>query len=280
MELNDYLALYYNNNFPFESIYKFMRSNPFREYAITICNSNTFVRALSFDSSDELSAYILKKVPLKMDLGAIYDIKPETGAGMTAVSKELVFDVDLTDYKRTCCEGKTMCNECLKLIKCAAHIMNYVLTKCFGYKKILYVFSGGRGMHIWVCDEGAVKLSTRERRGIVDCISYENKELFNKVKDLMTKYIDYFKDTEMQDEEKFYELFIKIDGNVTGDIKHLLKSPFAVHQTTKKISVPMSLEMLDKLSIENIPIIEDVLDNTEKLNPFVDYFKTFVDQLN
>lgn len=278
MELGEYLVLYYHNTFPFDAIYQFMRSTPLREYAITLQNS-TFVRPLTFTSAEELKSLVLKKIPLKMDLGAIYDKKPETGSDMRATSKELVFDIDLTDYKRHCCEGKTTCNKCLILLKCAGRIMDYVLRKCFGYSKILYVFSGGRGMHIWVCDDGAIKLNSKERQGIVDCISTKNKVLYKSVRHILEDHLEYFDDVKMSDDEKFDELFVKIDKNVTSDIKHLLKAPFAVHQTTKKISVPMSIEMLDNLRIEDVPILEDVLDNTEMLEPYIAHFEKFVQQL-
>ena len=32
----------------------------------------------------------------------------------------------------------------------------------------MYVFSGGRGMHIWVCDERARKMSDQVRKSSVD----------------------------------------------------------------------------------------------------------------
>jgi DNA primase small subunit len=32
----------------------------------------------------------------------------------------------------------------------------------------MYVFSGGRGMHIWVCDENARKMIDSLRKSIVD----------------------------------------------------------------------------------------------------------------
>lgn len=278
MDLGEYLVLYYHNAFPFDLIYRFIRANHFREFAITLQNA-TFVRALSFTSSEEIKSMFLKRIPLKLDIGAIYDKKPETGTEMKPVYRELVFDIDLTDYSRHCCEGKTTCNDCFSLIKCAARIMDYTLTNCFGFSKILYVFSGGRGMHVWVCDESAMKLNNRERRGIVDCISVNNKQLYTAVNEILKEYINYFETTDSSEEEKFHKVFVKIDKNVTSDMKHLLKAPFAVHQSSKKISVPMSIDMIINLYIEDVPVLNDVLENVEKLQPFIDYFDRFVNRL-
>ena len=38
----------------------------------------------------------------------------------------------------------------------------------FGFTKLMYVFSGGRGLHIWVCDKRARELKDSVRKAIVD----------------------------------------------------------------------------------------------------------------
>ncbi|KAM0685917.1 primase, partial [Conglomerata obtusa] len=70
-------------------------------------------------------------------------------------------------------------------------------------------------------------------------------------------------------------LYVKLDRNVTAEIKHLLKSPFSIHPTSYKISVPMSLDMLEKLKVAEIPVLNDIFDNCERITKFLDYFIDF-----
>ena len=76
----------------------------------------------------------------------------------------------MNDYDdvRTCCQGKKICSLCWKLLKVAMDIITVTLKEDFGFEKFMYVFSGGRGVHIWVCDRRARKLKDSARKAIVD----------------------------------------------------------------------------------------------------------------
>ena len=126
-----------------------------------------------------------------MDLGAVYNLKPKDhkkikSSDFIAQERELVFDIDMTDYDdlRTCCSGAAICGKCwpfmtyaIKVVDAALQgillcslspfitsfffflIYHLVLADDFGFRHLLWVYSGRRGVHCWVCDKRARALS-------------------------------------------------------------------------------------------------------------------------
>jgi predicted DNA primase small subunit len=84
------------------------------------------------------------------------------------LSKELVFDIDLTDYDpiRTCCTGAKICNRCWQWIPMAIKVIETALREDFGFKHILWVYSGRRGAHCWVSDKKAREMGDERRKAI------------------------------------------------------------------------------------------------------------------
>jgi DNA primase small subunit len=88
------------------------------------------------------------------------------------VSRELVFDIDMTDYDeiRTCCSGKGICKRCWAFIAVAVKVLDEMIREDFGYKHLLWVYSGRRGIHCWISDQEACDLNDDSRRAIVGWI--------------------------------------------------------------------------------------------------------------
>lgn len=76
--------------------------------------------------------------------------------------------MDDYDDVRTCCQGKKTCVKCWKLLIVAIEVLKVSLREDFGFDNFLFVFSGGRGIHIWICDEKARTMGDSLRKAIVD----------------------------------------------------------------------------------------------------------------
>lgn len=135
---------------------------------------DTFIRFQSYRTLEEFKNDMIRLNPAKFDLGAIYNIRPKDRhmvrpAAFIPVAKEMVFDIDMTDYDeiRTCCKGADVCNKCWEFMTVAMKIIDVAMRDDFGFKHILWVYSGRRGIHCWVADERARKLNNDQRKAIV-----------------------------------------------------------------------------------------------------------------
>lgn len=130
---------------------------------------------------------IKKRQPHKIDIGAVFSASPKDHASIKPelfkpVERELVFDIDMTDYDdiRTCCTGANICHKCWPYMTMAVKVIDRALRDDFAFKHILWIYSGRRGVHCWVCDPSARALSNEARSAIVSYLSVEGNDTFDR----------------------------------------------------------------------------------------------------
>ncbi|KAI7833145.1 hypothetical protein BX661DRAFT_179254 [Kickxella alabastrina] len=174
------LGQYYQRLFPHSLYYKWLNYNgpmpttefTHREFSFTI-NDGIYLRYQSFKDGEDFQRELQRLSPSKIDIGAIFTAQPKHAKSLQpgvfrAISKELVFDIDMTDYDeiRTCCQGGGICGKCWKFMVVAMHVLDQALREDFGFERIMWAYSGRRGVHCWVCDERAKKLDDAGRKAL------------------------------------------------------------------------------------------------------------------
>ena len=150
-----------------------------REWSFTI-EDDIYIRYQSFRDKAEMMAAIQKRQPHKIDIGAVFSAPPKDHTTIRpelfkTMERELVFDVDMTDYDdiRTCCTGANICKRCWPYMTMALKVVDRALREDFAFKHILWIYSGRRGVHCWVNDPEARALSNDARSAVVEYLSVE-----------------------------------------------------------------------------------------------------------
>lgn len=175
------LVKYYAKFFPFDTVYemfhKFENKELKREFAFELQSKNIslsvepkFLRNIVFFNVNGMKKFHLHNLPDSVMAGSIKD------STNNITGSELKFDIDVNLYDkfRTCCQEKNICKKCWKFLIIARNTIQGILKYQFSFKHILWTFSGGRGIHCWVLDEKAKKLSVAERETIVSYCDYNS----------------------------------------------------------------------------------------------------------
>lgn len=171
---------FYSRLFPFRTLFGWLNHSPKpgpdfgnREFALTLSN-DAYLRYQSYPTADLLRKDILRLNPSRFEIGPVYTTNPRDRKTLRKstmfkpLSKEIVFDIDLTDYDdiRTCCTKANICAKCWTFATMAIKVIDVALREDFGFDHILWVYSGRRGVHAWISDKDARELDDDKRKAI------------------------------------------------------------------------------------------------------------------
>ncbi|CAH8595939.1 unnamed protein product [Schistosoma rodhaini] len=285
------LRVYYRRLFPCNLLTQWLTYNSRssglskREFSFTL-NGDIYLRYQSFDSSADLRKELVKLCPIKIDIGAVYSNAPRLHRSILSSSlkpewKELVFDIDLTDYDevRYCCgeqstSGSPVCLRCWPLARSAVLCIDRALREDFGFQHLLWVYSGRRGVHCWVCDRSSRHLDQTSRTAIAEYLTLvrggndewsadvqDNKEeVSTKRWNTLRKFLKENGRANVLKEIVLNFTYPRLDVNVSTGLNHLLKSPFCVHPKTGHICIPFNPQEVDKLDPFNVPTLNELVE--------------------
>ena len=176
----DTLRQFYQRLFPFRPLFQWLNHSPTpqpdfqnREFAFVLPN-DAYIRYQSFASADLFRKQCLQMTPVRFEIGPQYSVNPRDrktlrkASSFRPVMKELVFDIDMTDYDpiRTCCSGAAICHKCWQFIIMAIKVVDAALRDDFDFQHILWVYSGRRGAHAWISDKRAREMDDAKRKSI------------------------------------------------------------------------------------------------------------------
>ncbi|KAK4539573.1 hypothetical protein LTR36_010850 [Oleoguttula mirabilis] len=178
----DTLRQFYSRLFPFRPLFQWLNHSPTpqpdfqnREFAFVL-PGGAYIRYQSFASADLFRKQCIQMTPERFEIGPQYSINPRDrktlrkASAFRPVMKELVFDIDMTDYDpiRTCCSGAAICPKCWQFITMAIKVVDAALREDFGFQHILWVYSGRRGAHAWISDKRAREMDDTKRRALAN----------------------------------------------------------------------------------------------------------------
>ncbi|MHA1615889.1 MAG: DNA primase small subunit [Candidatus Njordarchaeales archaeon] len=273
------LSEYYRRKFSVAPLLKVVSVENFdhREFGFLVISEEEqerFIRNLSFKTPFELKKFMSERGVLAAYVGALFDPPPTPETSITQLrwlGRELVFDIDLTDYDdlRTCGKGKDhVCPVCWKFVVDAALIIDETLREDFGFSKIVWVYSGRRGVHAWVLDKEAKELSEEAREAVAVYVSPDSPDeplAYRYQMRLLKMYAMrnniLLTNLRKRDIQKLWKEVRKsiprIDKKVTMDHVRLLRVPGSVHNATGRIVT--IIKDIQEFYIDDAPTVWDVL---------------------
>ena len=186
---------FYAELFPFEFVLRFLSHGDAPQWStlrreIVLSSSIFKSRFKSVANVQEWRSLIEEHAKFtQMEVGAVFSSRPRLineardalPLADAVVLRELTFDIDLTDYDsdvRYCCAGsKRCCLMCWPLALAAVRFMETMLRKVFGCQRLVWFYSGRRGVHCWVLDDEFANQPKFLRQNIVEYLAGERQRL-------------------------------------------------------------------------------------------------------
>lgn len=198
------LWLYYNNGrykkeiYPFEAIYRMLALSAEEEETAS-------TRILSVQMPGDGQVYQQKRYArgsVEQFTETTRKRLPESihmGWQSESERKELVFDVDVTDFRRFCQCERAFCTLCWLHIEGAYLVLRHLLEVRLAYPpaNLLWVFSGGKGFHCFVNSARVLSLSHGERERLHELIKIDpateegDRRLCRLADDLTANHADF-----------------------------------------------------------------------------------------
>lgn len=149
-----------------------------RRISFVTDGDNVWITPLSFASAAALVQGLTRpeRAVGRIDIGAIYDtgdfksaakaLEDPAHVPAAVIGAEFKIDVDLDvmGHLRACCGSeKRVCGRCWVFGLTAAQAIAYVLRRIYMFRHVLCVFSGRRGVHVWVFDPVVLAYSQGRR---------------------------------------------------------------------------------------------------------------------
>ena len=239
-------------------------------------SDDRYFRFQCFKNETELKNQIIKLQPKKIDIGAVYNTLPKNHDqtnSFNPIEKEIVFDIDMTDYDniRTCCKDAKLCNKCWKFMEVAYEILDKILREDFGFKNLLYCFSGRRGIHCWLCDNNARRLKNNGRIAIAKFIQFQIQNVKNKVVQGLNNKIHPSINRAISIIDKYFENDILIGQDILNFdggknlLKGLIKAYYLKEDNSVLDDVEKELNMKNS-SVQKFKNIEEILQRNKNFN--------------
>jgi DNA primase catalytic subunit len=192
---------------------------------------------LLFFSVEEFRSFMLEKIPSAIHVGSIYldgqhGRKWERDSELTIRPFVLDLDIDESDRSKTvscdCKLERRCCKVCWEqwLVPRAESIVQTLRLK-LELRRIVLVYSGRRGLHVWVMDDRACQWTSTQRLNALTLIEWSGNNLV-------------------------------LDREVTLNRFHLCKCPLVPHKVTGRIAVTIPYEQLATFDPGQVPTVNTV----------------------